>query len=141
MRVALSVLGAVHLIVAVWHGNAHADLGVGLSAAQNLFVYVVIVLAPLVAVCLLWTRYERQGLWLFLIALVGAFLFGAYYHYVCVSPDNIHHLPPGSADAHERFVRSAAVLAVVELAAAVCGAVALARGRDASGARVIPTRR
>jgi amino acid permease len=141
MRAALSVLGAVHLVIAIWHGNAHADLGVGLSPAQNLFVYVVIVLAPVVAVCLLWTRYERQGLWLFLIAFVGAFLFGAYYHYVCVSPDNIHHLPPGSAEAHERFALTAAVLAVVELTAALCGAFALARQRPASGAGLIPTRR
>ena len=141
MRVALSVLGAVHLIVAIWHGNAHAELGVGLSAAQNLFVYVVIVLAPVVAVVLLWTRYERQGLWLFLIAFVGAFLFGAYYHYVCISPDNIHHLPPGSAEAHERFALSAAVLALVELTAVFCGAFALVRRRPASGGDVILTSR
>ena len=129
-RLALTVLGAVHLVVAIWHGAAHTELAVALSPGQNLFVYGVIVLAPLVAVGLLWTRYARLGLWLFLTALCASLLFGAYYHYVFVSPDNVHHLPAGSAAAHARFALSAAILALVELASALCAAFVL--GRDSA---------
>jgi hypothetical protein len=126
-RIALTVLGAVHLVVSVWHGAAHTELAVALSPGQNLFVFGVIVLAPLVAVGLLWTRYVRLALWLFLTVLCASLLFGAYYHYVFVSPDNVHHLPAGSAAAHERFALSAAILALVELASTLCAAFVLGR--------------
>jgi hypothetical protein len=125
VKIALSLLGVVHLLVAVWHGAAHTELAVTLSPAQNLFVNVVIVLAPLVAVGLLWTRYVPHALWLLLISMCGSLLFGTYYHYVFVSPDNIHHLPPGSAAAHARFGDSAAILALSELVAALGAAFAL----------------
>ena len=124
-RIALTVLGAVHLIVAIWHGGMHRELAVALSPGQNLFVYVVVVLAPLVAVGLLWTRYVRPALWLFLTALCASLLFGAYYHYVFISPDHIHHLPAGSGAAHARFALSAAILALIELASALCAAFVL----------------
>lgn len=124
-RITLTVLGAVHLVVALWHGETHAELAVALSPAQNFFVWVVIVLAPLVAVGLLWTRHARVALWLFLIAMCASLLFGGYYHYVFVSSDNIHHLPPGSAAAHTSFAFSAALLALVELASALCAAFML----------------
>jgi len=124
-RIALTGLGAVHLAVAIWHGATHAELAVALSPVQNLFVYVVVVFAPLVAVGLLWTRYVRLALWLFLTALCASLLFGTYYHYVFVSPDNIHDLPAGSAAAHARFALSAATLALVELVSALCAAFVL----------------
>src|SRR5215470_14105612 len=124
-RIALTLLGAVHLVVAIWHGAMHSELAVVLSPAQNLFVYVVVVLAPLVAVGLLWTRYVTLALWLFLTAFCASFLFGAYYHYVFVSPDNVHDLPPGSAAAHAGFALSAAILALIELASPLCAAFVL----------------
>lgn len=116
-RITLTVLAIVHLMVAIWHGTAHDELAVALSPAQNAFVYVVIVLAPLVAIGLMWTRFVTPALWLFLTAMAASLLFGVYYHYMYVSPDNIHHLPQGSPAAHERFALSAAILALVELAA------------------------
>ena len=122
---ALTALAAVNLVAAISHGAAHTELGVALSPAQNLFVYVVIVLAPPVAVGLLWTRYLRLALWLFLTAMCASLLFGIYYHYVFVSPDNIQHLPAGSAAAHARFAVSAAILALIELASALCAAFVL----------------
>ena len=124
-RMTLTALGAVHLGVAIWHGAMHSELAVALSPAQNLFVYAVVVLAPLVAVGLLWTRYVGFGLWLFLTAMCASLLFGTYYHYVFVSPDNIQHLPAGSAVAHARFALSAAILALIELASALSGAFVL----------------
>jgi len=124
-RIALTALAAVHLVAAIWHGAAHTELGVALSPAQNLFVYVVVVLAPLVAVGLLWTRHMGLALWLFLIAMCGSLLFGVYYHYVFISPDNIQHLPAGSTAAHARFALSAEILALIELASALCAAFVL----------------
>ena|SRR5215469_13394014 len=88
-------------------------------------VYVVIVLAPLVALGLLWTRYVNLGLWLFLTAMCASLLFGAYFHYVFDSLDNIHDLPPGSDAAHARFVISAALLALTQLESALCAAFVL----------------
>jgi hypothetical protein len=125
VRIALTALGAVHLVAAVFHGSAHTELAVVLSPAQNLFVYAVIVCAPLVAVGLLWTRHVRLAIWLFLAAMGASLLFGTYYHYVVISPDHIHHLPAGSAAAHTRFAVSAALLALIELASTLCAAFAL----------------
>ncbi len=56
-----TVIVVVRQLVAVLHGNAHDQLGVGLSAWQNAFVYMVIVVAPLVAAALYWTRYVQAG--------------------------------------------------------------------------------
>jgi hypothetical protein len=125
LRIALTLFGAIHLVVVIWHGATHRELAVALSPAQNLFVYAVSVFAPLVAVGLLWTRYIRLALWLFLTALCASLFFGIYYHYVFVSADNIHHLPSGTAATHARFALSAAILGLIELASALCAAFAL----------------
>ena len=53
--------------------------------------------------------------------MLGALLFGAYHHYILISPDNIGHLPHGSADAQSTFIASAATLALLELASALYG--------------------
>jgi hypothetical protein len=126
-RIAITALIAIHFVASIWHGNAHTTLAVGLSPAQTAFVYIVIVLVPLVAAGLMWTRYQTVGVWLFFASMLGAFLFGAYNHYVLVSPDNIAHLPPGSPEAHAQFIDSAATIAWIELGAALYGAYSLGR--------------
>lgn len=124
-RVVLALLAAIHLVAVTWHGAAHTRLGVTLSPLQNAFVYTVVVSAPVVAVGLLWTRHVGAGLWLFLVASCGALGFGGYYHYVVVSPDHVGHLPAGSPAAQAAFARSAAVLALTELAGALAAAFGL----------------
>jgi hypothetical protein len=124
-RIALTALGVIHLLLGIWHGSAHARLAVALSPAQNLFVYVVILLAPLVAVILLWTRYAKFALGLFLAAMSASLVFGLLYHYLLVTPDNIHHLAGGGAASRARFTMSAAVLALVEVGSAVAAAYLL----------------
>ena len=131
-KIAIAVLVAIHLAVAVWHGNAHTALAISLPPAKNAFVIIVILIAPLVAAWLLWTRYVLLGAWMTLLSMLGALLFGAYHHYVMVSPDNIGHLPHGDADAQSTFVASAAALALLELAAALCGAFHLGTLRRGS---------
>lgn len=125
MKGAITVLVAVHLGITIWHGAAHRSLEIGLPAWKQAFVYIVIVLAPLVAAALLWTHHVIAGAWTFSLSMLGSFLFGAYHHYVLLSPDNIHSLPAGGAGAQSSFIASAAALAMVELIATMYGAFCL----------------
>lgn len=121
-RIVITALVVVHLVASLWHGSAHGQLAIALPPEKTIFVYVVIVIAPIVAAVLVWTRYVSIGLWVFLLSMLGAFLFGAYHHYVLMSPDNIGHLPVGSPESHSQFITSAAVIALLELASALYGA-------------------
>jgi hypothetical protein len=124
-RSAITGLVAVHLLATLWHGSAHTQLAIALPPGKNAFVYVVILIAPVVAAVLVWTRFRATGLWVLLLSMLGALLFGAYHHYVMVSPDNIGHLPAGSPEAHSQFINSAAVIALLELAAALFAAFSI----------------
>lgn len=134
-RLALTVLAAVHLIVTIWHGELRRELAVALSAGQSLFIYLLFVVAPLLAVGLLWTRRVRPALWLFLIAVGASLLFGIYYRYILISPENIHRLPSGIGAAHARFAVSAAIRALSDLVAALGTAFVLGwhHARDSTG--------
>src|SRR3954468_3982183 len=94
-RFTLTVLAAIHLSVVLWHGGAPSDLAVALSRFQYLFVFVVILIAPLIATLLLWTPALGFALRIYATAMFASLLFGVYYHYLAVSPDNVHYLPPG----------------------------------------------
>jgi hypothetical protein len=115
----------VHLAASLWHGSAHTHLGIELSTEQTLFVYIIVIIAPVVAAILVWAHYVSMGLWMFFLCMLGSFLFGAYHHYVLVSPDNISHLPPGTPESHSHFITSAGVIALVELASSLYGAFCL----------------
>jgi|ERR1700687_694498 len=134
-RIAITALVVIHLVASVWHGDAHTQLAIELPPEKNVFVYVVILIAPIVAAGLVWTRYISVGLWVFVLSMIGALLFGVYHHYILVSPDNIGHLPGGSPAAHSQFVASAAVIALLELASALYGAFCLGSHRLPSRAR------
>ena len=124
-KIAIAVLVAIHLAVALWHGTAHTELAIALPPEKNAFVFIVILIAPLVAASLMWTRYVLVGVWMLSLSMLGALLFGVYHHYLIISPDNIGHLPHGSADAQATFIASAGALALLELASALYGAVYL----------------
>ena len=121
-KMIITGLVAIHLAATLWHGSAHTQLAIALSTEKTIFVYIVILIAPIVAATLVWTRYNRVGLWGFFLSMLGAFLFGAYHHYVLVSPDNIGHLPAGSPESHSQFITSAGVIALFELGSAIYGA-------------------
>ena len=135
-RIIITGLVIIHLAASIWHGDAHTRLAISLPPEKNIFVYVVILIAPLVALILVWTRYSTIGLWVLALSMVGALLFGAYHHYVMVSPDNIGHLPEGSAEAHTQFISSAAVIALLELAVALYAAFCLG-SRSAKSPRAL----
>jgi NADPH:quinone reductase-like Zn-dependent oxidoreductase len=124
-RILISALVIVHLVATIWHGDAHKKLSIELEPSKTIFVYAVILIGPVVAALLVWTRFMSAGLWVFALSMLAAFLFGAYHHYVLVSPDNIGHLPAGSSDAHSQFINSAAAIALLELGATLTGAFCL----------------
>jgi len=121
-RVAMTVLIALHLAVTIWHGNAHTVLAITLPPVKGAFVVIVILIAPLVGLLLLWTRFTAVGAWILVLSMLGALLFGVYHHYLMVSPDNVRHLPAGNAAAQSAFVASATALALLELATMLYGA-------------------
>lgn len=101
-----------HFVVVLLHGSAHTRLKVDLAVWQNVFVFIVIVVAPLFAGIVLWTRYSRFGFALLAAAMSGALVFGAYFHYLAISPDHVSHLPPGEAQGTFRL--TALLLAITE---------------------------
>ena len=103
----------VHLVVSIVHGRAHERLVVGLSNWQNIYVMTVIVVAPLIAMALIWTRYAHSGLVLLVISMAGSLIFGVAYHYVVISPDHVSHIPPG--DAQGLFRMTALLLVLTEV--------------------------
>jgi hypothetical protein len=112
-----------HLLVSFFHGSAHTALGVGLSAWQTAYVAIVITVAPLVALALIWTRRHRLGLLVLIASMAGSLIFGAYYHYVAISPDHVSHLPPGEAQGQFRL--TALLLMVTEVLGLVLGVLGL----------------
>lgn len=131
-KIVITGLVAIHLVASLWHGNAHTQLAIDLPPEKTLFVYIVIIIAPIVAAVLVWTRYITIGLLVFFLSMLGAVLFGAYHHYVLVSPDNISHLPAGSPESHSQFITSAGVIGLIEFASALYGAFCLGSHRAQS---------
>lgn len=117
-----------HLVVSIIHGRAHEGLAVGLSSWQNIYVLIVIVIAPLIAMLLIWTRPARPGLVLLVISMAGSLIFGVIYHYLVISPDHVSHLPPG--DAQGLFRTTALLLVLTELFGVVLGLWALRESRN-----------
>ena len=123
VRISVTIAVLAHLLVNILHGQAHTRLGVGLSNWQQAYVIAVILLAPLVALGLSFTRYARTGLWLLLASMLGALIFGACYHYVIISPDHVAHLPAG--DARGLFRVTAFLLLTTEALGIVVAAIGL----------------
>jgi membrane associated rhomboid family serine protease len=112
-----------HLLVNLLHGQAHTRLAVGLSTWQQVYVVIVILLAPLIALALSFTRYARTALRLLLASMLGSFIFGACYHYVIISPDHVAHLPAG--EARGLFRITALLLLITEALGVVVAAMGL----------------
>jgi hypothetical protein len=126
-KIAVTITVIAHLIVNLLHGRAHTELGVGLTSFQQFYVIAVILVAPLIALLLSWTRYARASLWLLLASMLGSLIFGACYHYIIVSSDHVAHLPLG--DARGLFRVTALLLLITEAAGVVLAAIALRNGR------------
>ncbi len=85
----------VHVFINVGHAVAHQNLGIEMAEWQNAFILIVLGLTPILAAVLLWTAYARLGVQLLAASMVGAFVFGTYYHFIAISADHVAHLPDG----------------------------------------------
>lgn len=82
-----------HLLVNIAHGLAHRELRVGLAPLASIFVIVVVLVFPLVAMGFVWTAKKRLGLILLSLSMLGSLLFGFYHHFLAASPDHVHLQP------------------------------------------------
>jgi hypothetical protein len=84
-----AVLVLAHLLVNIVHGAAHRELHVTLPPAGMLFVMIVILLCPLLALVLLWTPQNRLGLLLLTVSMAASSVFGLYNHFLVRGPDHV----------------------------------------------------
>src|SRR5215472_9050030 len=82
-----------HLLVNVVHGVAHRELHVELSPSGSVFVVVVVIILPLVAMALVCAAQKRPGLILLSLSMLASLLFGLYHHFLVTSPDHVHSQP------------------------------------------------
>lgn len=83
-----------HLLVNIAHGLAHQDLRVGLAPRDLIFVVMVVLISPLLAMGLLWTAAKLLGLMLLSLSMFGSFLFGLYHHFLAMGADHVRSQPP-----------------------------------------------
>ncbi|HKE58086.1 MAG TPA: hypothetical protein VKB46_15340 [Pyrinomonadaceae bacterium] len=102
----------VHLIVSMIHGYAHTQALVTLSAVGQIYVIVVIILAPLLGGALLYSRRLKTGALLAALSLAGSFVFGLVYHFLLPGSDNVMEV---HGEWHMMFMWTAVMLAVLEL--------------------------
>lgn len=111
-----------HALVSMLHGAAHQRLSVPLSLSQNLYVILVIFIAPLVAALLLWRKRYLPGALLLTGSMAGALVFGVYNHFVMISPDHVSHVAAAAREAWVTvFQVTAVLLAIVEAVGCTVG--------------------
>ena len=113
----------IHFAINLAHGMAHTHLAIGLNLFQNVFVAVVILVAPLYAAYLIWKGNLRAGGALLALSMAGALVFGVYYHFILPGPDHVTHMNlPISLDMRDIFDVSAVLLALFECFGILAGA-------------------
>jgi len=112
------LLVIVHAIITTPHSIAHINLHIAMDTWQNIYIFLVILIAPIVAAVLIWKR-RSSGFMLLTISMIGSFLFGVYYHFIAIGSDNVFTLPASSWTL--TFQATAWLLAITELAGIVIG--------------------
>jgi hypothetical protein len=121
------VIVALHFLVNIAHAAAHVNLHIDMNAWQSVYILLVILLLPLVSAVLLWRR-SYHGFRLLFLCMLGALLFGGYYHFVAAGPDNVASL--GTHAWAPAFQVTAGLLALTEAAGVVAGAIGLRSGNS-----------
>jgi len=116
--IAALALILIHLVISIVHGTAHQGAGVALTTFGNIYVLVIITLAPLVAAALLFTRMQKTGALLLALSMFGSLIFGFWYHFLSHTNDNVAQV---NGPWHSTFLWTAVALAAIELAAAFLG--------------------
>ena len=81
-----------HLAVTVLHGRAHTGAVVPVSTMATVFIFSVIIVAPIVGSVVLWFFSIETGAWLLALSLAASFVFGVVNHFVLDSPDHVAHI-------------------------------------------------
>jgi len=108
----------IHFVISIFHGRAHQGAMVALDTFGNVYVIVVITLAPIVAAVLLLTRWRKLGALLLTLSMFGSFMFGSWYHFLSSTNDNVTQVHGAW---HSTFLWTAIALAVIELAGTFVG--------------------
>ena len=102
----------VHIAALSGHASSHVHLTIGVDTWQSVFIAIVIFAAPLLAMILLWLRFQTAGVYLLGISMAGSLIFGVYYHFVVASADNAFAMGPGTWSTAFRI--TAGLLAAIE---------------------------
>ena len=84
---------AIHFMVAIVHGAAHAVAHVWLSHVASLVVFVVIIAGPWIGLALMHLA-RRSGAWIIAVTMAGSLVFGLVYHFLFPNPDHVAHVDP-----------------------------------------------
>ncbi|HZQ69088.1 MAG TPA: hypothetical protein VFA68_11270 [Terriglobales bacterium] len=88
-----SAIVAAHLLINIAHGLAHRELKISLTPPEIVFVIIVILLLPLLAMGIAWTARKQLGFLLLGISMLGSLLFGLYHHFLVSSTDHVSIQP------------------------------------------------
>jgi len=111
VRFALGMILA-HVAVNAVHGAAHRELAIPLSRSQELFIVLVIGIAPVLAGALIWRGIAFGGGLLLGASLAGALVFGIWNHFVAISHDHVSHLPITGTPGWRILFQATAILLV-----------------------------
>jgi len=111
-RYGIAIL-VIHAVVSIIHKLAHLNIAVHLSNRQELGVWLIFVLAPIVTLAFLWTNRFRWGFLLLLLTMAASFVFGGMNHFVWITDDHVFHAPPG--DLRWLFQATAYLMALLEI--------------------------
>ena len=126
----------LHLLVVTPHSIAHNHLQINMNGWQNIYIGLVILLGPIVSAVLLAMR-RKVGFTLLALSMAGSLVFGVYYHFIAVGPDNVAslHQHPWT----RTFQLSAVLLAVTELCGTIVGVIGTRYQRFHTGGDSIST--
>ena len=117
---------ALHFIVVVVHSAAHINLQIDMNLWQSVYIFLVIVALPLLAGFLLWRG--RGGFLVLLFSMLGALIFGVYYHFITPGIDNACSL--GFRPWSTTFQVTAVLLALTEAAGVLTGVLGMLKRRS-----------
>lgn len=103
------ILFLIRAVVSGYHGWSHIHASVLTTAMQDVFIGVVGVVFPIIALMLILGRKLTFGYGLFSVAMLGSLVFGVCYHFILDTPDRCSNVN----SAH--FTASVVLLAVVEI--------------------------
>jgi hypothetical protein len=113
----LSAVVLIHLAINIAHGQAHTGADVPLSIPGALFVYTVILAAPLIGLGI-WRWKPQLGGWTVAVSMSGALVFGLINHFIIDGSDHVAHI---AAPWRQLFGVTAVMLVVCEAAGTAIG--------------------